>query len=46
VVMGTIVTLLPNRRSVLAFAGAQEPAAARPMAPTLAPSVTLREGHD
>jgi cytochrome c-type biogenesis protein CcmF len=46
VVMGTIVTLLPNRRSVLAFAGAPEPAATRPMTPSLAPSVTLREGHD
>jgi cytochrome c-type biogenesis protein CcmF len=46
VVMGTIVTLLPNRRSVLAFAVLQEPSAARPMSPSLAPSVTLREGHD
>ena len=46
VVMGTIVTLLPNRRSVLAFAAVQEPTAARPMSPSLAPSVTLREGHD
>jgi cytochrome c-type biogenesis protein CcmF len=47
VVLGTIVTLLPNRRSVLALSGAQEPAAARPMAPTLAPSsITMREGHD
>jgi cytochrome c-type biogenesis protein CcmF len=46
VVLGTIVTLLPNRRSVLALSGAQEPAATRPMAPSLAPSVTMREGHD
>jgi cytochrome c-type biogenesis protein CcmF len=46
VVMGTIVTLLPNRRSVLAFAAVQEPSAARPMSPSLAPSATLREGHD
>jgi cytochrome c-type biogenesis protein CcmF len=46
VVMGTIVTLLPNRRRVLAFAAVQEPSAARPMSPSLAPSVTLREGHD
>jgi cytochrome c-type biogenesis protein CcmF len=46
VVMGTIVTLLPNRRSVLAFAAAQEPSGSRPLAPSLAPSVTLREGHD
>jgi cytochrome c biogenesis factor len=46
VVLGTIVTLLPNRRTVLALSGAQEPAATRPMAPSLAPSVTMREGHD
>jgi len=47
VVLGTIVTLLPNRRSVLALSGAQEPAAAHPMTPTLAPSsITMREGHD
>ena len=46
VVLGTIVTLLPNRRTVLALSGAQEPAAARPMTPSLAPSVTIREGHD
>jgi cytochrome c-type biogenesis protein CcmF len=46
VVLGTIVTLLPNRRTILAFSGAQEPAAARPMTPSLAPSVTMREGHD
>jgi cytochrome c-type biogenesis protein CcmF len=46
VVMGTIVTLLPNRRSVLAFAVVQEPSATRPLSPSLAPSVTLREGHD
>jgi hypothetical protein len=45
-VLGTIVTLLPNRRTVLALSPAQEPATARPIAPTLAPSVTLREGHD
>jgi len=47
VVLGTIVTLLPNRRSVLALSGAREPAAAHPMTPTLAPSsITMREGHD
>jgi cytochrome c-type biogenesis protein CcmF len=46
VVMGTIVTLLPNRRSVLAFAVVQEPSATRQLSPSLAPSVTLREGHD
>jgi cytochrome c-type biogenesis protein CcmF len=46
VVMGTIVTLLPSRKSVLAFAAVQEPSGARPLSPSLAPSVTLREGHD
>ena len=46
VVLGTIVTLLPNRRAVLAFSSAQEPVAARPLGQTLAPSPTLREGHD
>jgi cytochrome c-type biogenesis protein CcmF len=46
VVLGTIVTLLPNRRTVLALSGAQEPAATRPMTPSLAPTVTMREGHD
>jgi cytochrome c-type biogenesis protein CcmF len=46
VVLGTIVTLLPNRRAVLALSAAQQPASARPLAQTLAPSVTLREGHD
>ncbi len=46
VVLGTIVTLLPNRRAVLAFSRAQEPAVARPLGQTLAPSATLREGHD
>jgi cytochrome c-type biogenesis protein CcmF len=43
VVLGTLVTLLPNRRAVLVLAGAPERAAA-PQA--LAPSVALREGHD
>jgi cytochrome c-type biogenesis protein CcmF len=47
VVLGTLVTLLPNRRAVLALSHAQEPAAVRPLAtPSLQPSVTLREGHD
>jgi cytochrome c-type biogenesis protein CcmF len=46
VVLGTIVTLLPNRRAVLAFSTAQEPAMARPLGQTLAPSATLKEGHD
>jgi len=46
VVLGTIVTLLPNRRAVLAFSSVQEPAMARPLGQTLAPSPTLKEGHD
>jgi cytochrome c-type biogenesis protein CcmF len=46
VVLGTMVTLLPNRRAVLVLAGAQQPAAAHPLAQPLTPSVTLREGHD
>jgi cytochrome c-type biogenesis protein CcmF len=46
VVLGTIVTLLPNRRAVLALSAAQQPVVAPALAQTLAPSVTLREGHD
>ena len=46
VVLGTIVTLLPNRRAVLAFSTAPELAVARPLGQTLAPSATLKEGHD
>jgi cytochrome c-type biogenesis protein CcmF len=46
VVLGTIVTLLPNRRAVLALSAAQQPVAAHPLVPSLQPSVTLREGHD
>jgi cytochrome c-type biogenesis protein CcmF len=46
VVLGTFVTLLPNRRAVLALSGVQQPAVASPIAQSLAPSVTLREGHD
>jgi hypothetical protein len=45
VVFGTIVALLPNRRAVLVLAGAQQPAA-QPLAHGLAPSVTMRKGHD
>jgi hypothetical protein len=47
VVLGTLVTLLPNRRTVLVLAGAQQPGAARAaLSPRLAPTATLREGHD
>ena len=45
VVLGTLVAMLPNRRAVLVLAGAQQPAA-QPLTHGLAPSVTLREGHD
>src|ERR1700738_1783808 len=45
VVLGTLVTLMPNRRAVLVLAGAPERAAAQ-QPQVLAPSVALREGHD
>jgi cytochrome c-type biogenesis protein CcmF len=47
VVLGTLVTLLPNRRAVLVLAGAPERAGAQqPSGQKLAPSVALQEGHD
>ena len=46
VVLGTLVALLPNRRSVLVFSAVQEPTAAKSLAGTLTPAPTLREGHD
>ena len=46
VVLDTIVTLLPNRRSVLVFSTAEQPAKALPISAGLTPSATLREGHD
>ena len=47
VVLGTIVTLLPNRRAVLVLAGATQPAsAAHAAGQPLVPSVALKEGHD
>jgi cytochrome c-type biogenesis protein CcmF len=47
VVLGTIVTLLPNRRAVLVLAGAAQPASATQSAgQPLVPSVALKEGHD
>ena len=48
VVLGTLVTLLPNRRAVLVLSPAQEPASvgAKTLGQRLAPQVTLREGHD
>jgi cytochrome c-type biogenesis protein CcmF len=45
VVMGTLLALMPNRRAVLGVASVPQPASA-PIAPALAPGVTLREGHD
>jgi cytochrome c-type biogenesis protein CcmF len=45
VVFGTIVALLPNRRAVLVLANAPQPAV-QPLPHGLAPSVTMREGHD
>jgi cytochrome c-type biogenesis protein CcmF len=46
VVMGTIVTLLPNRRNVLVLSTAEQPTKAAAMPATMTPSATLREGHD
>jgi len=47
VVFGTLIALLPNRRAVLALAGAPQPQpVAQPLPHALTPSVTLREGHD
>ncbi len=50
VVMGTFVALLPNRRTVLAFAGTQQPATVTELGTVLAPSasrgIALKEGHD
>ena len=46
VVLGTIVTLLPNRRALLALAAAPKPAVVPALAQPLTPTVTLREGHD
>src|ERR1700687_5528439 len=47
VVLGTLVALLPNRRTVLVLSGAQQTVAQpRQHVLTPSPSVTLREGHD
>src|SRR5258705_764298 len=45
VVFGTLVALLPNRRTVLVLSGAQQPAV-EPFVHGLTPSATMREGHD
>jgi cytochrome c-type biogenesis protein CcmF len=46
VVLGTLVTLLPNRRAVLVFSVAEQPAKASTIPARLTPSATLRDGHD
>ena len=46
VVLGTLVTLMPNRRAVLVLSPARESTPAPNMGQSLAPSATLREGHD
>jgi cytochrome c-type biogenesis protein CcmF len=46
VVLGTFVTLLPNRRAMLAISAVKHPASAPSLSPSLQPQVTLREGHD
>ncbi len=45
VVFGTLVALLPNRRSVLVLAGSPQPAV-QPLPHTVTSTVALREGHD
>ncbi|MGH9743675.1 MAG: heme lyase CcmF/NrfE family subunit [Candidatus Acidiferrum sp.] len=45
VVFGTLVALMPNRRSVLVLSAVKQ-SAAEPLAQGLAPSVSFREGHD
>jgi len=45
VVLGTIVTLLPNRRAVLVLSAATQPASHSAVQP-LVSSVALKEGHD
>jgi cytochrome c-type biogenesis protein CcmF len=46
VVFGTLVALLPNRRSVLVLAGAPQAAPAGSMPQTVAAAPILKEGHD
>jgi len=45
VVMGTLLALMPNRRTALVLAGTATESVPAP-APALTPSATLREGHD
>jgi cytochrome c-type biogenesis protein CcmF len=46
VVFGTLIALLPNRRSVLVLAPAREPSPVEPLPHAVATSAVLREGHD
>ena len=46
VVFGTLIALLPNRRSVLVLAPAQQPSTVAPLPHVVATSPILREGHD
>ena len=46
VVMGTLLALMPNRRTALVLAGTSTESVPAPAAPALTPSATLREGHD
>jgi cytochrome c-type biogenesis protein CcmF len=46
VVMGTLLALMPNRRTALVLAGTSTESIPAPAAPALTPSATLREGHD
>jgi cytochrome c-type biogenesis protein CcmF len=46
VVFGTLIALLPNRRSVLVLAPTQQPSAVQPLAHTVTSSAALREGHE
>jgi len=46
VVFGTLIALLPNRRSVLVLAPAREPSPVEPLPHGVTASAILREGHD
>jgi cytochrome c-type biogenesis protein CcmF len=47
VVFGTLVALLPNRRTVLVVAGGTQPVTSTPgLTPALAQRPALKEGHD
>jgi cytochrome c-type biogenesis protein CcmF len=46
VVFGTLIALLPNRRSVLVLAPAREPSTVEPLPHAVARSPILGEGHD